>query len=171
MVKLPYMCKINSKEKREVTSFCDDVNIYGDSLDEELKNKTCDFIIQTITGLNILDVNLGVYNQLRDYIKENFGKISFSYFDDYIREITVGNFSCGPVLSGNFSNKEIRDRSNIDKVCYGVIPTLNNKDRLFINWNSCFGLFFCCFQFCSKYGYFILFNAAVCCRDFVFNGL
>ena len=64
----------------------------------------------------------------------NIGKISFELYDDFIKQICLGNIKCGSLFSNNFSNGELSNRISNGRNSSGILPSRDNMKKLFIGY-------------------------------------
>lgn len=133
---LPDMVRLDKEEKNSMSSFCSYINTNKDNLTLYQKGVVADYIISNIVGVNVKDINVGIYNLLKNYLISNIGEISFYLHGDSIKEICLGNIKAGPLFSSNFSNEELSDRFLSGKNSCGVLPTKGNMKKLFIGYED-----------------------------------
>lgn len=133
---LPNMNILDKEERASVSSFCGFVNENKDSLTDEQKCVVADYIISSTICKNVRYLNKGVYSFLKSYLMANIGDISFSFYGNSIKEISLGNITAGPLFSSNFTNEEISDRHLSGKNSCGVLPSIDNMKKLFIGYNN-----------------------------------
>lgn len=133
---LPNMNILDKEERASVSSFCGFVNENKDSLTDEQKCVVADYIISSTICKNVRYLNKGVYSFLKGYLMANIGDISFSFYGNSIREISLGNITVGPLFSSNFTNEELSDRYFSRKNSCGVLPSVDNMKRLFISYGD-----------------------------------
>lgn len=127
---LPYLTLVDDEKKKQLSSFCSLFNDNLDNLTEFSKNRFADFLISVVTGIEKENINPFAYNELVNYIISNIGMISISYYQNYIKEIKVGNITCGGVFADCFDNIDLSNRIFAGKACYGAIPTSKDPLRL-----------------------------------------
>lgn len=133
---LPNMNILDKEERASVSSFCGFVNENKDSLTDEQKRVVADYIISSTICKNVRYLNKGVYSFLKGYLIANIGDISFSFYGNSIKEISLGNIIAGPLFSSNFTNEEISDRHLSGKNSCGVLPSIDNMKKLFIGYDD-----------------------------------
>lgn len=133
---LPNMNILDKEERASMSSFCGFVNENKDSLTDEQKGVVADFIISSTICKNVRYLNKGVYSFLKSYLIANIGDISFSFYGNSIKEISLGNITAGPLFSSNFTNEEISDRHLSGKNSCGVLPSIDNMKKLFIGYED-----------------------------------
>ena len=133
---LPNMNILDKEERASVSSFCGFVNENKDSLTDEQKCVVADYIISSTICKNVRYLNKGVYSFLKSYLMANIGDISFSFYGNSIKEISLGNITAGPLFSSNFTNEEISDRHLSGKNSCGVLPSIDNMKKLFIGYED-----------------------------------
>lgn len=133
---LPNMNILDKEERASVSSFCGFVNENKDSLTDEQKCVVADYIISSTICKNVRYLNKGVYSFLNSYLIANIGDISFSFYGNSIKEISLGNITAGPLFSSNFTNEEISDRHLSGKNSCGVLPSIDNMKKLFIGYED-----------------------------------
>lgn len=133
---LPDMVRLDKEEMASIPSFCSYINTNKDNLSDYQKTVIANYIISNVVGININEMNIGIYTILKNYLISSIGDISFNLHGDSIKEMCLGNITAGPLFSGNFSNEELSDRFLSGKNSCGVLPTKDNMKRLFIGYNN-----------------------------------